>query len=334
MSAQPFDRAWHDALYGPAGFYRRTSPAQHFRTSIHASPLMAKALARLARGCGLRRVLDIGSGRGELLQALADVDPDLELVGVDVVPRPPSLPTSARWVVSPGGDALPPLDAANALVVAHEWLDDVPCPVLEVDALGRLRVVEVSPQGQQRLAGAPTAADLDWVASWWPVEGAVEGARVEVGLPRDLAWARLVQAASGSVVLAVDYSHTASARPTGGTLMGYRAGRPVAPMPDGSCDLTAHVALDAVAAATSGLVTASVLTTQRAALRALGVDARNPSHDLATSDPVAYLAALARAGEGAELLAPGGLGGFGWLLQSTGPVLPPWLDSLSPYSSG
>ena len=116
--------------------------------------------------------------------------------------------------------------------------------------------------------------------------------------------------------------------------MGYRAGRPVAPMPDGSCDLTAHVALDAVAAATSGLVTASVLTTQRAALRALGVDARNPSHDLATSDPVAYLAALARAGEGAELLAPGGLGGFGWLLQSTGPVLPPWLDSLSPYSSG
>ena len=334
MTAQPFDRAWHDALYGPAGFYRRASPAQHFRTSVHASPLMAKALARLARGCGLRRVLDIGSGRGELLPALADVDPDLELVGVEVVPRPADLPTSARWVLSPGGGALPPLDAANALVVAHEWLDNVPCPVLEVDALGALRVVEVSPQGQQCLAGAPTAAELDWVARWWPVEGAVEGTRIEVGLPRDLAWARLVRAAGGSVLLAVDYSHNASTRPAGGTLMGYRAGRPVPPIPDGSCDITAHVALDAVAAATSGLVTASVLTTQRAALRALGVDARSPSHDLATRDPVAYLAALARAGEGAELLAPGGLGGFSWLLQSRGPVLPLGLDILPPHSSG
>ena len=61
VSAQPFERAWHDALYGPAGFYRQASPAQHFRTSVHASPFMATALARLARACGLRRVLDIGS---------------------------------------------------------------------------------------------------------------------------------------------------------------------------------------------------------------------------------------------------------------------------------
>ena len=327
MTAQPFDRAWHDALYGPRGFYRATSPAEHFRTSVHASPLMAQALARLARACGLRRVLDIGSGRGELLHALADADPDLELVGVDVVPRPAGLATSARWVVSPGGAELPPLDSVNALVVAHEWLDDVPCPVLEVDTRGRLRVVEVSPEGSQRLAGSPTPAELAWVARWWPVDGAVAGTRVEVGLPRDLAWARLVSAASGSVLLAVDYSHHASTRPAGGTLMGYRAGRRVAPVPDGSCDITAHVALDAVAAA-AGPVTASVLTTQRAALRALGLDAAPPSHDLAARDPGAYLAALARAGEGAELLARDGLGGFGWLLQSRGPLLPPGLRQL------
>ena len=323
---QPFDLAWHQALYGPGGFYRSTSPAEHFRTSVHASPLMAQALARLARACSLRRVVDIGSGRGELLQALADVDPDLELVGVDVVARPAGLATSARWVVSPGGADLPPLGVSDALVVAHEWLDDVPCPVLEVDARGRPRVVEVSPRGDQHLGGAPAPAELAWVARWWPVDGAAPGTRVEVGLPRDLAWARLVREARGSVLVAIDYSHRVSTRPTNGTLVGYRAGRLVPPLPDGSCDITAHVALDAAAA--SANVTASVLTTQRAALRALGVDGNPPSHELAIRDSAAYLTALARAGAAAELLAPDGLGGHGWLLQSRGPLLPPELRRL------
>src|SRR5690606_26764082 len=46
-------RGWRaaaqDALYGPRGFYRRPGegPAGHFRTSVHASPLFAGAVARL-----------------------------------------------------------------------------------------------------------------------------------------------------------------------------------------------------------------------------------------------------------------------------------------------
>lgn len=45
-------RGWREAtetaLYGPGGFYRRTEgPAGHFRTSVHASPLFAGAVARL-----------------------------------------------------------------------------------------------------------------------------------------------------------------------------------------------------------------------------------------------------------------------------------------------
>lgn len=309
---RPWHEAWHDALYGPAGFYRSSAPAEHFRTSVHASPLLAAALARLARQCGLSRVIDVGSGRGELLIAMADVDPGLELVGVDVVARPAALPASAGWVVSPGGAELPAFDATDALVLAHEWLDDVPCPVLEVDEDGRLRVVEVALDGSERLGGDPTSAELDWARRWWPAD--TPGARVEVGLPREQAWAELVRRAHGSVLVAVDYEHRRSARPGAGTLVGYRDGRRVAAVPDAGCDLTAHVALDALGV--------GVLTTQREALRALGVDAARPPLSLATSDPPSYLAALSRCGEAAELLDPDGLGGFGWLVCSRGPVLP------------
>ena len=36
-------QAWDAALYGADGFFRRESPAAHFRTSVHASPLFAAA---------------------------------------------------------------------------------------------------------------------------------------------------------------------------------------------------------------------------------------------------------------------------------------------------
>ena len=94
-------------------------------------------------------------------------------------------------------------------------------------------------------------------------------------------------------------------------------------VPDGSCDVTAHVALDACtvagqrAGATSGL-----LTTQRDALRALGLTGTRPPLDLAHRDPRAYVAALCHAGEDAELTDPSGLGGFGWLAQTVGIPIP------------
>ena len=47
-------------------------------------------------------------------------------------------------------------------------------------------------------------------------------------------------------VLAVDYGHTVGERPADGTLTAYRAGALVVPVPDGSCDLTAHVAIDSL----------------------------------------------------------------------------------------
>ena len=104
-------------------------------------------------------------------------------------------------------------------------------------------------------------------------------------------------------------------RPAYGTLTGFRAGRQVAPVPDGTCDVTAHVAMDAVAVAAG---TPYTLMTQRAALRALGVDGGRPPLDLARTDPAGYLRALSAAGAAAELTDPSGLGGHWWLLHTIG----------------
>ena len=137
--ARPWEQAWQDALYGPRGFYRHHAPGDHFATSVQGLPgggqILAEAVLALARRHGCGRVVDVGAGRGELLGRLRDLDPDLHLTGVDVVPAPPGFGVD-RWLVSPGGAALPDglTDLEDTLVVAHEWLDVVPCPVVERDA--------------------------------------------------------------------------------------------------------------------------------------------------------------------------------------------------------
>jgi len=336
---RPWRAAWSDALYGAAGFYRRAEgPAAHFATSANAGggvvEQFAAALARLARRTGCTTVVDVGAGRGELLTALAGPagSPDLgersglELLGVDVVGRPAGLPERVGWLRSPGGADLPVeltgLD--RALVVANEWLDVVPLDVLELDPRGGLRVVEVDDAGNERL-GEPADADaLAWCERWWPVgdPGAGDpaagvlsagspGARVEVGLSRDRAWAGLLDRLTCGVAVAVDYGHRVETRPMTGTLAGHRAGRVVPARPDGSCDLTAHVALDSLPG--GGLV-----RSQREALRELGVDAGRP---VPGGEPSAYLRGLQRAGAAAALLDRGGLGGFGWVQVSVGPAV-------------
>jgi SAM-dependent MidA family methyltransferase len=335
----PWDVAWQRALYGQNGFYRRPggAPAAHFRTSVHASGLLAGALARLVRAAGLSRVVDVGSGRGELLTALSDVDPGLALVGVDVVGRPEALDGRVEWMTVAGGGTsdLPDDTLQDALVVAHEWLDDVPCPVVAVDSVGRWLQVEVDPTtGRERLGEAATVEQEQWLARWWPAGG--PASRAEVGLSRDRAWARLMRSAARSILLAVDYSHARAQRPPHGSLAAYRAGRLVPPVADGTCDLTAHVALDAVAVAGEAAGAGwTVLTSQQAALNALGVSADRPGPEHAGNDVAGYLRRLTTAGEAAELLDPGGLGSFGWLLQSRGPAVPDaWagFDSTPPGS--
>jgi SAM-dependent MidA family methyltransferase len=309
----PWREAWQQALYGPGGAYRSPAgPAGHFTTATHGplGTVLAEALVLLADREGADHVVDVGAGRGELLTAIHDVRPDMRLTGLDIVDRPEGLAPAVTWLVSPGGPALPAglKDLDDVLVVAHEWLDVVPCTIAEVVAPGRLATVLVDPAtGEESPGPEPDAADLAWCARHWPVDHLPAGSRVEVGRARDAAWSALVGRVRRGTVLAVDYGHTVEDRPREGTLVGYREGTLVVPVPDGSTDVTAHVAVDSLEA--------DEVTTQREALHRLGLRAGPPPHALSRTDPAGYLAGLARSSAVAALTDPGGLGAFAWVLR-------------------
>lgn len=309
------------ALYGPGGFYVRPGgpgPAGHFRTSVHASPLYAGAVARLLRtvdgelGHPERLdLVDVGAGRGELLTGvLAALPPEVagrvRPYAVERAARPQGLDPRIRWVAEPP-------EGTTGLLFANEWLDNVPLDVVEDG-----RYVLVGPDGTETPGGPLDAADRAWLERWWPGAAAGDEGRAEIGRGRDEAWAAAVATLERGLAVAVDYAHTRAARPPFGTLTGFREGREVPPVPDGGCDVTAHVALDACAGPGAALLT------QREALTALGVPCGRPPLALASTDPAAYVRALSAAGEAAELTARGGLGDFGWLVQPVGiPAWPP-----------
>lgn len=313
-------RSWReamdDALYGAGGFYTSPgAPGRHFRTAAHASPLWAQALAELARRVDAAlgepsdfTVVDVGAGGGELLAGLASIAPTRwSLTGVDVAARPIDLPARVEWRRTPPGAVL-------GLVVACEWLDVVPVDVVERTETG-IRIVEVADDGSERLGAPPPAADATWLERWWPL--AEVGDRAEIGRPRDEAWSSLLsQTLRHGVAVAIDYAGE-PARDVAGTITGYREGRQVAPVPDGSCDITAHVLMESCAAAVDDVETR--LLSQRDALRQLGVSGERPEYD---GDAQSYVAALSQAGAAAELLDPYGLGGFAWLVQARGCPLP------------
>ncbi len=307
----PWAQAWQAALYGPHGFYRRPEgPAGHFTTSTHdpLGTVFAEAIVTLARRDAATRIIDIGCGRGELVTQIHRLALDLTLTGIDVVGRPDELPADIGWIRAEGGNRLPDdlHSLTDVLVVAHEWLDVIPCPVLEIDHEGQPHIVLVDPDtGVEALApDPPSPADLAWCAAHWPLDGLSHGDRIEVGHPRDLAWQELLARIDSGTLLAVDYGHTAHRRPAEGTLTAYARGGPTSPVPDGSCDITAHVAMDSLPGAT--------LRTQRESLIELGLAIDPVSHSLATLDPPAYVAHLARQGVVRQLLDPLGLGGFLW----------------------
>jgi SAM-dependent MidA family methyltransferase len=293
------------ALYGPGGFYRSSgAPARHFRTAAHTGLAWATAIAALVdrvhadlgRPAGFT-VVEVGAGSGELLEGLAAVASHRwELIGVDVAPRPDRLPASIDW-----RSELP--DSFVGVLLAVEWLDVVPVDVVELTEHGP-RLVEVRADGAERTGSALSDRDSDWLDRWWPLVEA--GDRAEVGLPRDEAWREAVARLQSGVAVAIDYA-TVPARDVAGTLTGYKEGRQVVPVPDGSMDITAHVLFESL-----GL---GNLLTQREALRRLGVRGDRPAY---AGDSASYLAALSRAGDEAELIDTSGLGAFKWLVQAVG----------------
>ena len=304
-------QAWDQALYGESGFYRQVAgPAGHFSTASQGMPqigeLLARALLELMDREGLGTFVDMGCGRGELLEQVHRLGPHVRCIGVDIVARP-QLSEPIGWFQSPGGKALPDeLDGlTDALVFANEWLDVVPCPIAEIDENGELREVLVNASsGDERLGDPVSGADRQWCQWFWPIDLLEPGDRLEIGEPRDTAWDDLVSRVASGLAVAVDYGHTIDSRPAPGTLTGFRQGRQVLPVPDGSCDLTAHVAMDSL--------THDELIDQRTALRQLGVSGKTPPHELARSHPTAYLQGLSTASAATALTAKGGLGDFLW----------------------
>lgn len=344
----PEPRGWaaamESALYGPEGFYRRPEgPAGHFRTSVHASPLFASAVARLLAATAEAldtdeiALVDVGAGRGELLTGVLAAVPDgltVRPYAVERAARPPGLDARVEWTDRPPA-------GARGLLFANEWLDNVPVDVAETGPDGTVRYVLVGPDGTERPGAPVDGADAAWLARWWPM--AEPGSRAEIGRTRDEAWAAAVATLDRGLAVAVDYAHVRGDRPLFGTLAGFRDGREVRPVPDGSCDITAHVALDACAAAVAAHDTTdggagdnrggyvdggggagAFVLSQREALHRLGVSGRRPPLSLATDDPASYVRALASAGQAAELTARGGLGDFGWLMTPVRTALRDW----------
>lgn len=219
-TAQPtWKQAWDEALYGRGGYLRRTPLAlRHDRA----------------------RLLEFVAARAEahtevvLLGAAGLLAPDLGARLPDVLLR---------------GD-LP--DSFDGLLVAVDWLAHVPTHVVQGDDDGRPRIVHVHPiTGQEILGsrlddpGVPPSIGA-WLERHWPVDE--PGRRAEVRTAREAAWRDVVRRVSGGAAVAIEPGHTRDTRPHDGSLRSPGG----ASIPDGSRDLLADVALDALAVETGG----------------------------------------------------------------------------------
>lgn len=312
MNAQTWSQAWRHAA---RAFWAVEEPSSHFTTS--AGPLVAERIAEIVREVDARlghpaefTVVDIGCGDGGLLADVRERSGDLaeraRWVGVDV------RPFRRAGIESVISEAPAPLAFAplRGVVMAHEWLDEIPCDVIERDYDGANRLVLVDERGVETLGppldddDACTAYGVDaaqahaWLERWWPLREA--GDRAEVGTSRDRAWQWMSGLVDDGAILATDYGHARVERESThrrGTLAAYREGRVVPPVPDGSVNLTAHVAWDSCCAAVSG----SQLTQQRDEFPVVPLPDRPGASEIER-----HFAAL-------MLRDPARLGGIGWL---------------------
>ncbi|HET9872751.1 MAG TPA: hypothetical protein VFP89_09180 [Propionibacteriaceae bacterium] len=329
---RPWRDAWAESSYGPAGHWRSAWPSDHFRTAATTTTVLSELLlAELSGRPQIGTVIELGAGDGTLLGQIGRCRPDLRLFGVDIRQRPAALPSAVTWYqdcwdvrtdcwtsgqaarafqlrdhsiqdlerLGDAAQASAPLEGPT-LLVAVEWLDDLPMVIARRDPL--LRQLETDDTGDERLGLPVVGADRDWAQHWWP-----HGSRVEIGLSRDRAWADAVGRLQprGGIAVVVDYGHDLAHRPVEGSLTGYAFGRQRPPVPDASMNLTAHVAVDAVRAAGER---AGAVTVRQARLSEL-VSQLPPTHD---TDP---LADLSRRSHRAAAASPTAWGAVHWLCQ-------------------
>lgn len=287
-------------------------------------------LTLLADRPDMSTVVDIGCGAGRLLADIGVQAPQLRLIGLDLrsaLPEDRPGPAVQRifgsWDVvtgawQPGGDSkagLVPLSSVlpagqPMAIICAEWLDDLPAVVAERAATGWCEVL-VGPDGRESLGRPVSASDAHWLDRWWPAQ---VGQRAESGRSRDAAWSAVIEALqpAGGLAVMIDYGHRRDTRPVRGSLTGYRRGRQVLPQPSRAVNLTAHVAVDSVAAAgeASGART-EFLTSQQDA-----VDRLLPSPPGRTGSDT--LSRLQDRGE--RRLLSDALGDHWWLVQSVAPA--------------
>jgi SAM-dependent MidA family methyltransferase len=261
-----WQQAWDRAAQE---FYRQAEPAWHFTTDAMqgtSTALMLPILQQVLAQCpGQVTVVDVGAGDGALVTGLLAAVADstaaerIRPICIDLRERPEHLDPAITWVRADGRQVH--LDPFDGLLIAHEFLDDLPCPWIECDADGVRRAVLVDAAGATELGpsltdragcagqGLDGAAIQAWLDRWWPIHR--PHARCEPGLERDRAWTHLTDALRTGRAVAVDYGHLLADRRAGtwdgGTITGYRHGRVVSATVDGSCNITAHVSMDAVA---------------------------------------------------------------------------------------
>ncbi|MDO5682669.1 MAG: hypothetical protein Q4G46_07565 [Propionibacteriaceae bacterium] len=188
-------------------------------------------------------LIEVGHGDGRILTECSQRDPLMAAHGIDVRNIPIDAgwrqitaqwdPVSEQWL---GADI--PLGDTPQLVIAVEWLDDLPGAVIvagDGEAIPGATAIK-----------ALTSAEHTWLARWWPNPG--PGERAVIGHQRDRAWRWwATRLAPGSVLATLDYGHLANQRPRDGGLSAHRHGERVRPGP--GTNVTASVAIDAVASA-------------------------------------------------------------------------------------
>jgi len=220
-TAQPtWKQAWDAALYGPSGFLRSHPVALDRDRSALVDFITARAAGR-------ESVVLLGAA-AQLAPELGRLLPALSLRG--------DLP-----------------DGFDGLTVAVDWLCHVPTHVVQADDNGRPRIVHVDPvTGTEILgslvndAGVPPSIG-GWLDEHWALPNAY--GRAEVGTTREAAWRDVVRRMDGGLAIAIEQGHLSGSRPGAGSL---RSPSGMPPVPDGTRDLVADVALDALAAATTG----------------------------------------------------------------------------------
>lgn len=249
------ERRWWDA-WDADDFYRRHAPENHFDTLVQHSPLLAQRIAAWLRSevTGAVEVFDLGSGNASLIQHItAHTSQIAQAHAIDLRERPADVDTSITWhrrdVLSEG---LPPrMTDAIPVLIAHEFFDDIPCDLVDVDDAGQCWWMEADETGEPvRGHRVDEASTIEWMHRWWPPRR--PGMRIEIGLSRDRLWHSLIRQYPHAIGIVIDYGHTLRERLIGtwdaGTLVGYRDHRVTAPRLDGHTNVTAHVAMDALAA--------------------------------------------------------------------------------------